>query len=156
MWYTPYLVQPQGSYSFGRTPSLGCQASGPWVPSDGCEMLARARERERERVSADDELGAVAAPRHPPTPSKVATGSNFGLLGQFCPQTTTSPPTLSDGLLQLAALALLGMSGFVPISPNGSLAMTGGRSRLRLVRLTLPNLPNHPDNPGWPQIPCSY
>ena len=118
MWYTPYLFQPQGSYSFGRTPSLGCQASGPSVPSDGCEMLARAR----ERVSADDEWGAGAAPRHPPTPSKVATGSNFGLLGQFCPQTTTSPPTLSGGLLQLAALALLGMSGFVPISPNGNLA----------------------------------
>ena len=64
----------------------------------------------------------MAAPRHPPTPSKVAKGSNFGLLGQFCRQTTTSPPTLSDGLLQLAALTLLGKSGFVPISPNGNLA----------------------------------
>ena len=57
----------------------------------------------------------MAAPRHPPTPSKVATGSNFGLLGQFCPQTTTSPPTLSDGLLQLAALTLFGE---VRLRPN--------------------------------------
>ena len=156
MWYTPYLFQPQGSYSFGRTPSLGCQASGPLVPSDGCEMLARAREREREReyplMMSWERWPPHAIHRLPQKLPQVPTldSSASG------PADHDQPTHSVQWLTSTGCFNFVGDVRLRPNFPNGSLAMTGGRSRLRLVRLTLPNLPNHPDNPGWPQIPCSY